>query len=335
MQKDATKFLKSGTQFWLRGADPSISDPASLSALLSGPTIVMEPGPGKTATHFAGLTQKPVVTGAHGPPRIYGVSFTGPVGELKPGEAVKLRGFEVGEVKDIGFHYDAATGAIVTPVTLALYPALFHIEDTAGTTGGAAQASDAAIDSLIRKGFRAKLERDPPLIGAPRVTLELAPEASGKPLAVVDGVPQIPAAPDSGIGSVVERINRLPIEEIGQNVRDATRHVDTLVSSAQLEDAVTQLDASLKQLHQVMTGAGPEIPKLLSELRKAADQIDGAAKAAESTARSADQIVGGAASQNSLQDAIRELTGAARSVRDLVSYLDRHPEALVQGRSGQ
>jgi len=286
-------------------------------------------------THFVGLTQKPVVTGAHGPPQIYGVSFTGPVGELKPGEAVKLRGFEVGEVKDIGFHYDAATGAIATPVTLALYPGLFHIEDAVGTAGSAAQASDKAIDSLIRKGLRAKLDRDPPVIGAPRVTLEIAPEAAGKPLAVVDGVPQIPAAPDNGIDSVVARINKLPIEEIGQNVRDATQHVDTLVSSTQLKDAVTQLDASLKQLHQVMTGAGPEVPKLLAELRGAAGQIENAAKAAESTAQSADQVVGGATSQSSVQDAVRELTGAARSVRDLASYLGRHPEALVQGRSGE
>ncbi|MGH7938053.1 MAG: MlaD family protein [Bryobacteraceae bacterium] len=40
----AEKFLTSETVFWLRGANPSLSDLSSLGAILSGPTIVMAPG---------------------------------------------------------------------------------------------------------------------------------------------------------------------------------------------------------------------------------------------------------------------------------------------------
>lgn len=337
---DATKFLTSGTQFWLRGATPSLSDPASLASVLSGPTIVMEPGPGEKATHFVGLTHKPVLAGPHGQPQIYGVSLKGSVGGLKQGEPVKLRGFPVGEVKDVGFRYDANSGDLATPVTLALYPSLFHIEGAAAPDSGDALA--AAIDRLVQQGLRARLERDPPLVGNPQVTLDIVPDASKAALAVVDGVPQIPTQPGGGVNSIIDRINKLPIEQIAQNVLDTTHKVDALVSSPRLDDAIAELDATLKQVRQTADSAGPKITSLVDGLRKTADQLDQAAKAAEGTARAArdtagaaNKLLGATPSQNDMQTAMSEITEAARSVRDLASYLDRHPEALIKGRSGE
>lgn len=324
VQDDATKFLRSGTRFWLRGTSPSLSDLSSLGSVLSGPTIVMEPGPGKKQSHFVGLPQAPVISASHGPAQIYEVALNGNVGKLKQGEPVKLRGFTVGEVKDVGFRYDASTEEVATPVTLALYPSLFHIEGAAEPNGNAALAS--AIDHLIQKGLHARLERDPPLVGDPQVTLDIAPDASSATARVVNGAPQIPSAPDSGINSIVERVNKVPIEQIGQNVLNATQQADALVSSPQLGDAIAQLDATLNQLRQTADSSGPQITRLLERLRKTAGQLDDAAK-------TADRVLGGTASQNGTQQAMREITEAARSVRDLANYLDRHPEALVRGRS--
>ena len=47
-------------------------------------------------------------------------------GSLAGGDPVTLRGFTVGEVRDVGFPYDSTTGEISTPATLAIYPSLFH-----------------------------------------------------------------------------------------------------------------------------------------------------------------------------------------------------------------
>jgi paraquat-inducible protein B len=60
IDESATKFLKTGTQFWLRGAELTFSDPSSLSAIISGPTLIMEAGSGQKTTHFVGLTHRPV-----------------------------------------------------------------------------------------------------------------------------------------------------------------------------------------------------------------------------------------------------------------------------------
>jgi paraquat-inducible protein B len=325
LDDSATPFLKSGTLFWLRGASPSLSDLSTLSSVLSGPTIVMEPGPGEPVKRFKGLAYRPVISGGHAPPRIYEGSLSGgSVGALKRGEPVKLRGFTVGEVREVGFRYDARSGALATPVTLALYPSLFPIEGAATPDGGAALT--AAVDRLIREGLRARLERDPPLVGNPQMTLEMAPDSQGAAPAVVDGVPQIPAAPGGGVDTILERINKLPVDQIAQNVLETTEHIHKLVASPQLGDAIAELDATLKQVHETTRRAGPEITTVVESLRKTAAQL-------QQTARSANTVLGGTPGQNALPETMREVTDAARSLRELADFLDRHPEALLEGRS--
>ena len=320
------KYLAAGTQFWLKGAKPSFADLSSLGAVLSGPTIVMNPGPGKAEKHFKGLAREPVASAAQEQAQEYGVALNGSVGRLEPGQPVKLRGFTVGEVKTVGFRYDANTGAITTPVMIGLYPSLFRFDGATVSDNAAALAT--AIDRLIHEGLHAKLERDPPLIGDAEVTLEMQSNSPGEVPAAVNGVPQIPAEPGGGLDSIVARVQKVPIEQIAQNVLDTTGHIDQIVSSPKLGDAIAELDATLQQIHQTADTAGPKISKLADSLRQTASQLD-------DTARTANKTLGGTPAQGGTREAMREVTEAARSVRDLANYLDRHPEALLHGRSGE
>jgi paraquat-inducible protein B len=326
MKDSASQFLKTGTIFWLRGANPSLSNLSSLGAVLSGPTIVMEPGPGKSTTHFNGLSRKPAVPGEHGTPVLFRMSFDGAVGDLDPGDAVKLRGFAVGEVEQIGFHYDAKTGAIETPVTVALYPSLFHVEGA--KRPDSAVTLRAALDQLISKGLRASLDREPPLIGSYRVALEMAPGAPKASMNVSNGLPEIPTAPGGGLDSIVSRLKTVPIDQIAQNLLDATHQIDQLVSSPELEDSIAQLDSALQQIHQTVKNVGPKIDQLVQTLRGTAQQFD-------QTASAADRAMGGPRSQNGLHDTLREMEEAARAVRSLADYLERHPESILSGKPGR
>ncbi len=322
----ATKFLTTGTRFWLRGASPSLSNPSSLSSLLSGPTIVMDPGPGSKAKRFVGLEHQPIAPTTAERPLLYELSLGSEAGSLAGGDPVTLRGFIVGEVRDVGFDYDPATGDLSTPATIAIYPSLFHAKGLR-TDPNAADVS-GEISALIRKGMRARLARSPPLVGSYQVSLQIVPGTqppSGGPLTAADGLPQIPVAEGGGMASIVNRINKVPIEHISQNVLDITSHVAALTSSPQLKDAVVQLDASLRQIHQMTAKAGPQIPVLVARLRRAAADLDG-------TAKSADRLMSGTATQNGLANTIQEINETARAVRSLANYLDRHPEALIRGR---
>ncbi len=322
MLNSAEKLLTAGTVFWLQGAQPSLGDLSTLGAVLSGPTIVMEAGPGKPARHFNGLAHRPL-PGNRGTSVLFTASFDGAVGDLSPGAIVKVRGFPVGEVKAIGFRYDARTGKIDTPVTLALYPALFHVEG--GPQPDPTTTFRAALDRLVREGLRARLERDPPLVGEYRVALEMVSGAPPATVHTANGMPEIPTAPDGGLDSIVSRFNRVPIDQIAQHVLDLTKHVDAMVSSPKLNDSVDQLDASLRQIHDVVANLGPKVDKLVRSLHETAGRLDQAA-------RNADRTLGGPESQTGMSDTMREIKAAARSVRSLADYLERHPESILSGK---
>jgi len=327
IEDEASKFLRAGTRFWLRGAHPSIGTPSSLKGILSGPTIVMEPGSGEKATKFKGMTQKPVQPIGETQSQQFRVWFDGSVGELKRGDAVKLRGFTVGEVEEIGFHFDAKTGAIATPVTLVLFPSLFHIENAPDPDS--AEALRTTLTSLIHRGLRAQLERNPPLIGSYAVSLEVQTGMEPGNAVTVNGMPEIPAMPGGGgVQSVITRFSDVPINQISQHVLAITRHIETLVSSPEIKDSIDQLHAALQQIHQTAAKAGPEISQITNKLSVTADRL-------ERTARSADNVMGGPASQTGIKTMIEEATYAARSIRQLANYLDRHPEALIHGREGE
>jgi paraquat-inducible protein B len=325
IDKPAARFLTTGTRFWLRGANPSLGDLSSLGSLLSGPTIVMNPGPGRRAHHFIGLEQQPIAPSI-GRPLLYEVSLGSEAGSLSGGDPVTLRGFIVGEVRDVGFAYDPKTGDLSTPATLAIYPSLFHVKGVGTAPNGTEVSAEIAL--LIGKGLRARLARNPPLVGSYSVSLEITPGAkppAGPP--TPDGLPQIPVAEGGDIASIVTRINKVPIERISRNLLNITQHVSALTASPRLKDAVVQLDAALRQIHEMTAKAGPQVPVVIASLRRAAADLD-------ATTKSASQLMSGTATQNGLSDTVQEITETARAVRSLADYLDRHPEALIRGRAG-
>ena len=320
----ASKFLKTGTVFWLRGTNVSLSNLSSLGSILSGPTLVMQPGPGEKTKLFTGLAHKPLPSN-RGEPVLFAVSFEGAAGDVSEGDFVKIRGFTVGEVKQIGFHYDVKSGQIRTPVTLALYPGLFHFENE--PVPDSADALRAAISLLIEQGLRARLGRDPALIGSYEISLDMISGAPHATLKIVDSMPEIPTAPGGGLDSLLNRVKNIPLDQIGQNLLAITKHLDEIVSSGHLKDAGVQLDASLQEIHALLKDVSPQVDKLVQDLRGAATQLD-------QTAQAADRVLGGAPAQTGLNDTLREVKEAARSIRSLADYLDRHPEALLKGRSG-
>ena len=325
IDESATKFLKSGTRFWLEGASPSLSDPQSLGAVLSGPSIVMEPGSdsGRKVKHFAGTADKPVRPAQNAPAVLYGVALSGEAGSIKPGAPVKFHGFTVGEVKEVGFNFNTKTDDVQIPCTIALYPSLFRVDDGSGAPGP--QAVRTEISALIEKGLRARLDRDPPLVGSYRVSLDMTSDGAPQNTTQVNALPQIPFAAGGGLESITARVNKIPIEQITQNILDITHHVDSIVASPKLKAAVGELDAAVKQIHETTAQAGPQVTQLLTTLHKASDHVD-------QTAKSADQFVTGSATQDGLNAVTEEITEAARAVRSLADYIDRHPEALLKGK---
>jgi hypothetical protein len=79
---------------------------------------------------------------------------------------------------------------------------------------------------------------------------------------------------------------------------------------------------------------GPQLGPTVASVHRTVDSLRQTATGIEQTTAAIRNLVNGSAAAPgaSMQQALRELTDAARSIRSLADYLDRHPEALIQGR---
>jgi len=325
--------LNTGTRFYLKGAAPSLTDLSSLKSVVSGPTIEMVPGIGEPTREFAGIDGAPPMPLIVSLP--YSVTFDGDAGSLKSGAPVTLHGFTVGEVKSTRLVTDPKTGKVATPVTLALDPTRFHFTGGAPADGNWRPLLDATLAKLVEQGMRARLSQTPPLVGAQQITLDMTADTGSATLGSGTEYPEIPSAGGGGgIESVVDQIGKLPVAQIGDNVKAITAHIDQLVAGPQLKDTIDHLDQSVAELDRTLQAAGPQIAPTIKSLRRTVDTLRATAKEIDATAAAMKSMTGGspASPNGNLQQAMAELTQAGRAVRTLADYLDQHPESLLKGR---
>jgi paraquat-inducible protein B len=330
LDKRMREYLRSGTKFYLQGAHPSLADLSSLTAVVSGPSIVLVPGKGAPQEHFVGIANSPPEALEVAVP--YQVTFAGDVGGMQPGSAVVLLGFTVGVIRSVGLAIDPQTGRVSAPVVLALDPTRFHIHNGGGSSWTALM--NGALDQLIRQGLRAHLTRSPPFVGPEKVVLDFVPDAAPAALRLDGSLPEIPAAEGNALGDLPRKLDRLPIEQIADNVRAITDHLKALSASPQLQDSIKHLDRTLAALDETVHQAGPEIAPTLESVHHTVDSLRKTASAIDGMALATQKIVGGSpdSPNGNLEQSLREVTEASRSVRTFADYLDAHPEALIRGR---
>jgi paraquat-inducible protein B len=327
---DEKKYLRAGTRFYLEGATISMSDPASLKAILAGPTIEMVPGDGPPSRSFTGIAGAAPEPLAEAVP--FRVHFDGEGGDLNASAPVTLAGSKVGEVSSVEVGVDPDHGTVRTTVQLALDAARFHLE---GRTSGDPRARmNAAMTSLVANHLRARLAQSPPLIGARQIELALVPDAPPASLEVSGGIAEIPTTETSGIDHLMAAVGQFPLQQIGDNAREITEHIKALSAAPQLKDSVVHLNNALKQLDQTLRTAGPKVAPTLQSVQDTVKSLKGTARELEETVASARAILGDnpAAPDGSIEPTLLHISEAARSVRVLAEYLDAHPESLIKGR---
>jgi paraquat-inducible protein B len=102
-------------------------------------------------------------------------------------------------------------------------------------------------------------------------------------------------ATEATVEDIVEKVNKMPLKEIGDNLRTALADLDLTIVSAR------------------------------GTLVSARGTLDHASNLTEPNSAQVQQL------DNTLQ----EVSRAARSVRVLSDYLERHPEALLRGKKGE
>ena len=235
-------------------------------------------------------------------PQIYLLVFEESVRGLTPGAPVEFQGIPVGEVAEVRAQIDAKTFAFSVPVTIRLDAERLGVK-VRDLPPGADLISihKQLVDSMVSHGVRAQLRTGSLLTGALFVAFDFFPDA---PPATVDWsqkparLPTIPgelAAIEANVVSIIKKIDQLPFKALGND----------------LEKAILEFDRTLVSAQGALDGGRVT--------------LDNANKLIEPNS------VLGAELGNTLQ----EVSRAARSVRVLADYLERHPEALIRGKTGE
>ncbi|MEM5388610.1 MlaD family protein [Paraburkholderia phymatum] len=228
---------------------------------------------------------------------------------LSLGAAVDFRGIVLGQVTNIGVEYDPQTKNFTMPVTLDLYPDRLRrrtkgqpVPDT-GT-----EASHKMLQALVKHGLRGQLRTGNLLTGQLYIALDLFPKAPAATIDVSRDPIELPTIPNTldelqlQVADIAKKLDQVPFDQIGNNLNTALKHADQLF---------TRLDKEV-------------VPQARDTLT-AAKQTFGSAEAT---------LQQDSPMQSDVHQALQELTRTLQSLNALSDYLERHPESLLRGKSG-
>lgn len=229
---------------------------------------------------------------------------------LSPGAPVDFRGIVLGEVRSVGVEFDPVMKNFRMPVTVELYPNRLgrRFQQTVANERDS-NAGPVVLEKMVARGLRGQLRTGNLLTGQLYVALDFFPNAPPVRLdmqAYPIEMPTVANALDelqTKIASIVHKLDKVPFEQIGNNLRDALKSADGLFK---------KVDGQLV----------PEVKQTLGEAQKTF-----------STAQ--ELLQQDSPVQSDLRTALQQLTQTLQSLSELSDYMERHPEALIRGKRAQ
>lgn len=310
------RYVNSNTRFWqASGVDMqlganglSVQTQSVLSMLIGGIAFETPAGGGaiQTAQTKPFFTLYRDRTDAFAAPlrnpQTFQVVFDESVRGLAPGAPVELRGIKVGEVTEIRAQADARTFRFRVPVTIQLDAQRLGVEVVDLSPGETVTAlRKKFIDSMVAHGVRAQLRTGNLLTGSVFVAFDFFPGAQKASVDWSQDPPRLPTTPgqleatEASLTNIVKKLDRMPLQQIGEN----------------LQKALADLDLTLVSTRGTMDHAGTTFDNANALLGPQSEQIQ------------------------QMNATLQEVRRAARSVRVLTDYLERHPEALIRGKGGK
>lgn len=283
----------------------------------------------------------------------YVLFFEGDVGGLDVGAPVQYRGMRVGSVKQMQLELNTDTGRAQIPVYI-------EIEDNRLTFTGAACKGKGMAHQIAHKGLRGQLQTDSLITGKKKVALVESPDSPkrlmGGALSVIE-IPTIPTLQET----LLKKLDDLPLHSIVSNLNATLVAVARLADSSEVKEAVVaisqssdklnglldRLESMIPNLVQITTATAEETHRLLLEIKPAMIHLEPLMVTAQANLNTlqetqAELVTTLAEAQRLMSDqspmryelneALDRIGGAADSIRQLMDYLQRHPEAFLAGK---
>ena len=163
--------------------------------------------------------------------------FDGGVRGLKVGAPVELQGIQIGQVLDVNLEFDVDKEAFSIPVLIETEPD--RIKATGKLPEGAEEQK--IMDYLVAKGMRAQLKTGSLITGQLLVAIDMHPEAPPAKINWEGRYPELPTVPTAmeeittSLTQLLKKLEKLPIEQIGSDLRDTVSGAKRLMNSAELQ----------------------------------------------------------------------------------------------------
>ncbi|MGI9342033.1 MAG: MlaD family protein [Gammaproteobacteria bacterium] len=292
----------------------------------------------------------------------YVTYFDRSVKGLRVGSNVLFKGVRVGYVTDIRVVGDIDTLDFGIPVTFEILPdAVSLIEGDDISPLSARPVID--LPRLVDAGLRAQLNSESLITGQLLIELDLVPASPAIFRGINPPYPEVPSIP-SDIQQALEDARRfisevqssVDVREVLANLQNVIAGLDRIINSEEVENTVAGVERFVNSEDTQTLAAS--MHRTIRSLRVAAADVSAAANTTdteiknlaqtfEPTLRNLDAAVDegarvlkklgdqvGAESeiQYELVNTLTEIQRAARSLRNLLEYLERNPDALLKGK---
>jgi len=339
------KFLTTDTRFWnvsgfsvTLGAAGLNLNVASLGSLLTGgvafENIISGGGPVTDKTIYRlfadeGAARDSIFTQLSANAVKMSVVFTESVSGLASGAPVEFRGLRIGQVSAIGAF------VVKTPsVSTVNMRAVISIDpQTLGLDANATpETTRAFLDNLIADGVRARLSTTSIFSAALKIELADVPNpATARIEDDADGTPIIPSVPSqlpdftATAQGVLERVNKLPIEDVMTQAISLMASIETIASSKGTQQAPAAILGLIEDARGLIgkddTQALPgELLAVITDLRSIVSELKdrGLVDQLSSALTSLDKAAGDVATASgALPKLVEDLRAIATKVNDL------------------
>jgi len=288
------------------------------------------------------------------------VYFNESVNGLSVGALVKMQGVPIGKVTDIQVQMDPKTKRILTPVFIEIEhekcQQLLQLKEF--------NHKKTVMEQLIDNGLRMQLQYTSLVTGQLYIESLLSPESAIKLTHLNKDFVELPTITSSSeevqknITDALKEIQNIPFQEVFSELLLMIKNIKQITGSDDTRQAIHGLATSLHELQGILTSFNQRsesmaihAEKTLQYSSSSMQKLDNATgplledvqqtlvntnmtlKQFQINANKVGEMFNEDAQlQQNLNITLNELKRSAKSIRLLADYLQRHPEAIIQGK---
>ncbi|WP_118183491.1 intermembrane transport protein PqiB [Paraburkholderia phosphatilytica] len=227
---------------------------------------------------------------------------------LSVGASVDFRGIVLGQVTNIGVEYDPKARNFTMPVTMDIYPDRLRRRSRDQLPAQGTPAQHQLLEDLVANGLRGQLRTGNLITSQLYIALDIFPKAPRAKVDISQDPIVLPTMPNTldelqvQVADIAKKLDAVPFDKIGNNLNDSLQNANKLFDQLNSQ-VMPQARDTLKAAHDTFTSA-------------------------QATLQQDSPL------QSDVHQAMQELTRTLQSLNALADYLERHPESLLRGKSG-